>query len=109
MIDTSKLSDTELNRAMAWLFPESYKGLKWDCSISSYMGFIKIGGGAGLGVVDFLSNYDLTMPLAVRRGINIGYIHYLTVAKSGTLIESINENPLRAICEVLVQIAMNGK
>ena len=101
-MNIENLSDTELNRAMIdTLFIKGDKDIE-----RSYQA----------GKLNFLKDWNLTMPLAVKN--NISLINDGREAWAGTDIcagdgpcvymdnDSLNTNPLRAICEVLVQIAL---
>ncbi len=101
----SKLTDTELNRAMFWLYPPKYESVD-DTGGGIYC--IGIKGGYG-----YLADYNLTMPLMVEKGIllapmNISIYPKFWTAQDNKAIRtySHNQNPLRVICEVLLMIAM---
>jgi len=105
MIDISKLSDTELNMAIIWCYPENHTISKSPQSIWYWYGMTRL---------DYLSDYNLTMPLAVEHELMIDLEpnsesgEYTAFNVIGD-ITGFDKNPLRAICEVLVQIAMEGK
>lgn len=96
----SALSDVELNRAMIWLYPPEHR--KYDpfeddgsnCWSGNYEDLIDY---------DYLGDYNQAMPLAVECGLAIEFNPQGTFAGLG-YSESTNDNPLRAICEVLVLI-----
>lgn len=110
-MNVSELSDVEVNRAMIWCY-----GPMWICSHEKYRD-------QGQVVVEsaltYLTDYNLTMPLAVEHGVSL--INERGAAWAGTDIfagdglaiymenDSINKNPLRAISEVLIKIAMEKK
>ena len=102
VIDTSKLSDTELNRAMIWLYPR--EDFLWEDSI----GTVLIDYMSTVLVLDYLGDWSLLMPLAVEHNLSIDFFCGDTYAhQSGFGIHLLDrENPLRAICCALVQIAM---
>jgi hypothetical protein len=92
----SNLSDTELNRAMIWCYPDSkyYNGY-----YDEYMDY------------DYVTDYNLTMPLAIEHQVWLqpdcmgdGFIHAYDDNFSAK-----SKAPLRAICEVLVMIAMEAE
>lgn len=106
-MNVSKLTDVELNRAMIWLYPTD--GRVWNDGFFYYC--------SSRGVLTYLLNWNLTMPLAVENGLSIElpedefecvgtvtrYFH-----RSTDIAVDFNSkvNPLRAICEVLVMIGM---
>ena len=102
MIDVSKLSKVELNRAMIWCYPDCIYGRSKGTIYSRYSSFI------GFVDVGFLDVWNLTMPLAVENNLKI---HFHT--KEASAIDNYpyakNKNPLRPICEVLVMIALEKK
>jgi hypothetical protein len=92
----SKLSDTELNRAMVWCYPDSKN---YDGYYDEYMGY------------DYLTDYNLTMPLLFKLDASLfscdGTVEVIQTDSPNHW--SNRENPLRAICEVLVMIALEGE
>lgn len=107
MINVKELTDVELNRAMIWLYPQ--KGIT---AIFNYEQPTYYNAGSGV-VYGWLSDWGLTMPLAVENRL------WLQPAKScgGWFCydneehyhSRLNQNPLRAICEVLVKIKLEQK
>lgn len=91
----SQLSDVELNRAMIWCYPDKRN---YDGYYDEYMGY------------DYLTDYNLTMPLAFENKLSIFEELDLYAVEAAPLNQFIirlaNKNPLRAICEVLLMIAM---
>lgn len=113
MMNIQTLNDTELNRAIIWLYPPKYR--KYNpfkdsgeyCCSGSYEDTIDY---------DYLTDWNLTMPLAVENGLIIGPMNNSMwpdwwEARNNKAIGlfSFHEDPLRAICEVLVMIGMEGK
>ena len=102
----SKLSDTELNRAMIWRYPTSHKITYTDQS-----GLLKyyIERKWQLESINYLSDYNLTMPLAHDNGLMVDFLGCTTeVDHLDITFPIVNKNPLRAICEVLVMIAVES-
>ncbi len=111
-MNVSELSDVELNRAMIWLYPPEHR--RYDpieddgelCWSGSYEDAI---------YYEYLSDYNLTMPLAVEHSLCIemystrDYPTDTHVCSSMCGHASTNKNPLRAIAEVLIKIAMEKK
>lgn len=100
----SNLGDIELNRAMIWCYPP-------QCKIDDYGTFIEPL--YEVGILCYLSDYNLTMPLAVDNEIFLAPMNNPTfqgfwTARNNKAIgySCHNQNPLRAICEVLVMIAL---
>ena len=96
----SALSDTELNRAMIWLYPPT-DGVIYNGAIDMYM--------ARYRSMDYLTSYDLTMPLAVENKLTIDLepeseYDEITVYDVIGSVSAQTKDPLRAICEVLVLI-----
>jgi len=92
----SALSDNELNRAIIWLYPDksNYNGY-----YDEYMGY------------DYLEDYNLTMPLAFSNDLSISICNS-TERKAIVVCDSHSahdNNPLRAIGECLVLIALADK
>ena len=93
-MNVSKLTDVELNRAMVELeFGNEDKDIE-----RLYRA----------GKLDHLTDWNLTMPLAVENELKIDF-HTKEVSVIGHYPYSKNKNPLRAICEVLVLIALEKK
>jgi hypothetical protein len=100
----SQLSDAELNRAMVWLNPP--KNRVWYCDCSHSCNEIWSGGNQ----LDYMDDYNLTMPLAVKYRLCIQPAKaspeaWFSYDKHGAS-SFMRANPLRAICEVLLMIAM---
>ena len=99
----NQLTDVELNRAMIWLYPEEYSVSRCPESIWYWRGMLRL---------DYLEDWNLTMPLAVETGLDISFPrnndHIVEVKTLNNLkwYISNNKNPLRAICEVLVMIKL---
>jgi len=101
----SALSDTELNRAMIWLYPR--EDFLWEDSI----GTVLIDYMSTVLVLDYLGDWSLLMPLAVEHNLQIDLYQN---SKTGEVtafsvmghFAGIDKNPLRAICECLVLIAL---
>ncbi len=103
-INVSELSDVELNRAMIWLYP--IKGMELHkngpCFGCDYFLHRQ---GIGYSWLDYLTDYNLTMPLAVENGLSVDL-------KCGTIAADkfthfSNADPLRSICEALVMIRLD--
>lgn len=100
------LSDTELNRAMIWLYPPEYRKyhpFKDDgeyCWSSSYEDTVDH---------DYLGDYSQTIPLAVENELSVCFGFGTTYADMDGIDATNDKNPLRAICEVLVMIGMEVK
>jgi len=98
-----EMTDIELNRAMIWCY---------------HKGTIRYAAGMDFCVevtqdfrsLDYIDDYNQTMPLAFNNGVNI----HVTFSDSNKFrayeqnarFSATRETPLRAICEVLVAIAM---
>tara|TARA_R110002074_G_scaffold121968_1_gene256468 strand:- start:2124 stop:2441 length:318 start_codon:yes stop_codon:yes gene_type:complete len=96
----SALNDTELNRAMIWCYPVS-----GYCFM--YAGHVYNGVSIELDrKLDYLSDYNLTMPLAVENNLGIEFMAVTRCEDYSSYKVSVNKNPLRAICEVLVMIKL---
>lgn len=115
----SQLSDVELNRGMAWLFAEHVAVTILGGGTYKYTSGISDRNGTNLSIfayddhesIDFLTDYNLTMPLAHKLNFIIDLAG--EYPDDGSICWSQfkeytadNENPLRAICEVLLMIAM---
>ena len=107
----SALSDNELNRAMIWFYPPK-DSVIYNGTVDIYL--------ARYRSLDHLSSFDLTMPLAFKYGItaikdNHGSFWVGTDIQAGDGFaiymdnDTENDNPLRAICECLVLIALADK
>ena len=103
----SALSGLELNRAMIWLYPVF--GEVADYADGLYLWKT----GASRIKVDYLEDYNLTMPLAFSAGVNVHRIfnssNRFRAYESNARFRAVNENPLRAICECLVLIALGKR
>ena len=95
----SALSDIELNRAVIWLYgypdygdPESLKDVIW------WHG-------------SYLEDYNATMPLAFSNDLSISVCN--SAGRKAIIVcdshSTHDNNPLRAICECLVLIALADK
>ena len=96
----SALSDTELNRAMIWLYAKN-RFIDREYKVADVIGNLR-----WYRAADYLADWNLTMPLAVENCIWLqpdcigdGKLHAYDDTHSTS-----NKNPLRAICEVLVLI-----
>lgn len=100
-MNVSELSDVELNRAMIWCY-----GPMWMCSHEKYRD-------QGQVVVEsaltYLTDYNLTMPLAFEHELEIEFMPMTRASEGYDGTSYSNKNPLRAICEVLIMIAMEKK
>lgn len=94
-MNTNTLTDTELNRAMIWLYPEKEN---YDGYYDEYMGW------------NYVEDWNLTMPLVIQHEIFIGPVNQgeLWFAHDNICnrFRAYDDSPLRAICQVLVQIRM---
>ena len=110
MVEISALTDAQLNRAMIWCYPPKGKML----SLPEHYLFL-------VGPVNYLADWNLTMPLAVendcaflpRKGDSRGLLAQVCINKPSGNYEYFEgeslRNPLRAICEVLVMIKLRDK
>tara|TARA_R110000851_G_scaffold144052_1_gene283090 strand:+ start:55 stop:396 length:342 start_codon:yes stop_codon:yes gene_type:complete len=113
-MNISTLTDTQLNRAMIWCYPASIYGC-YTRDRESTVYWSKVSG--VYQAVDYLLNWNLTMPLAVKGSLSIDLEqcfngHYDSIGYQAwgiNGVDAINKNPLRAICEVLVMIKMESK
>tara|TARA_R110000824_G_scaffold335766_1_gene522298 strand:+ start:207 stop:533 length:327 start_codon:yes stop_codon:yes gene_type:complete len=108
-MNVSELTDVELNRAMIWLYP--LWGSIWMVDQTGDQMIERKGWSTR---VDYLTDWNLTMPLAVEHKIMLDFepdteYDEVTVYNVICSIYSQNKNPLRAICEVLVMIKVEGK
>ena len=115
-MNVSELTDTELNRAMIWCYPPEHRS---HAPFEDNGEFCWSGDYEDTIYYDYLDDYNLTMPLAVENGV----YHGSTVCASGLSNAPIfyafsgvdsNESDycatlLRAYCETLVMIAMEGR
>ena len=99
-MNVSELTDTELNRAMIWLYPPS-DSVTYSGDIDMYLSRYRS--------MDYLSSYDLTMPLAVENELDMDFDTGLWQIYAPSASYSKNKNLIRAICETLVMIAMESK
>lgn len=126
MINVKELTDIELNRAMIWLYFDHVDSFVEDLAgfnLSNYCDDTEALDDNGILYniecqewcysVDFIDGYlswDLTMPLAVENRLWLqpaqsckGWFCYDSDDK---YCSHLNKNPLRAICEALVQIKL---
>lgn len=105
----SQLSDVELNRGMYDHYWVVNSGEPFDEFFNTIVGSEDL---------NYLTDYNLTMPLAFSSGIGIkppNYMNPIFTAYQDYIIPDVgcrsrsayNINPLRAICEVLLMIAIN--
>ncbi len=112
-MNVSELSDVELNRAMIWCYGDRHPSFDL-VNVEDFRGeiFMEIGDGHEYSP-DYLSDYNLTMLLAVEHKIAVLPCmtgRHLATRYAGTEnVEAANKNPLRAIAEVLIMIAMEKK
>ena len=102
-MNVSALTDVELNRAMIWLYPDCIYGRSKGAIYSrhsSFIGFVDVG---------FLDVWDLTMPLAVENKLDMDCDAELWRIYGPSASYSKHKSLLRAICESLVMIKMEGK
>ena len=115
-MDVSKLSKVELNRAMIWPYPHLNSFIWTDTGTEVWVGPKTLTNPHW----SYLLNWNLTMPLAVANGLDIeltdeGFGDCGTITKYRpkdadlTVDFDLAENTLRAICEVLFMIKMEGK
>ena len=110
----SALSDTELNRAMTKIAILShYSSCKVELDESQNCFWVETSGFSAWPIGDYLSDWNLTMPLAVMNKLLIQPMNssmwpsYWAVQNNKAIgVKRYNKNPLRAICEVLVLIAL---
>lgn len=98
----SALSDKELNRAMYDHYWVVKSGEPFDEFFNSIVGSDKI---------NYLKDYNLTMPLAKKHMLTVRYYHNCTDVDDFMFgFETTDkDNPLRAICECLVLIGLESK
>jgi len=121
----SQLSDVELNRGMAWLFAEHVAVTILGGGTYKYTSGISDRNGTNLSIfayddhesIDFLTDYNLTMPLVIKHKI-LHSIHYCAsgldnkpIYKACGQLKCRTESEycptlLRAYCECLVLTAM---
>jgi hypothetical protein len=112
----SNLSKTELNRAMVWLYPSALLPeytltgkpiINHDAGnfllAETYSGYECLETSAE---INYLTDYNLTMPLAFENELEIDFMKKTRVTECYDGAFSSHENPLRAVAEVLVMIAM---
>jgi len=105
-MNVQELTDTELNRAMVWLYPPKEPVYRCECSQGYHI--LEIYGCP----FDYLADWDRTMPLAFENNLNVdfynGSTHYTRYEGEEVGLPEASSigmpNPLRAICEVLVMI-----
>lgn len=115
MIDINKLTDVELNRAMIWLYPEYVMyGIaegKHDYKLKDNGDYIYFEPtyhnyyGESI-YVEFLENWNLTMPLAYESRLIIDFEDDMC-HDSCAGFYVFRKKPLRMICEVLVSIKLH--
>ena len=102
----SELSDTELNRAMIWLYPPNW--LRFNPHKDAYITRARL---AHRWDLNYLADYNLTMPLAVENDLFTESLHSMNLkGLAGTMAGDTTAHCttlLRAICEVLVLIALD--
>ena len=101
----SVLSDTELNRAMIWFFPHLNSFIWVDTGTEVWVGPKKLTNPHW----SYLLNWNLTMPLAVENELEISFMPVTRCEECYDGKVATNQNPLRAICECLVLIALESK
>ena len=118
-MNVSKLTDVELNRAMIWLNPRLNSFIWTDTGAEVWVGPKTLTNPHW----SYLLNWNLTMPLAVDNELNpqfsknglssVAFYHTKIQTNGGNNMRwgmsHSNKNPLRAICEVLVMIALEKK
>ena len=105
-MNVSALTDVELNRAMIWLYPASIYGCYTrDRERTVY--WSKVSG--VYQAVDYLLNWNLTMPLVVENKLDMDCDAELWRIYGPSASYSKHKSLLRAICESLVMIKMEGK
>jgi len=96
----SQLSDVELNRGMYDHYWVVNSGEPFDEFFNSIVGADKL---------NYLTDYNLTIPLAIKQELEVDFNKNSTIVFdfiSNIRLELGSQNPLRAICEVLLMIAM---
>lgn len=97
----AQLSDVELNLAMIWLYwnKKIQKNYTYMCSLYKF-GLLKT-------KIEYLTDYNLTIPMAIKYELEVDFSTIITEVSHPSIGGSVrNSNPLRAICEVLLMIAM---
>jgi len=106
----SALSDNELNRAMIWLFcnefKEGYPELEF---IEDSGSVVSMDLGEYTWEPNYIEDYNLTMPLALDAALDIELMTITRVSEGYDGKVARNKNPLRAICECLVLIALGER
>lgn len=114
----SQLSDVELNRGMAWLYGESISDNFPELEFVEDNGkVLEMDLVYGYWEINYLTNYNLTMPLAIEHEVqlltgqgqscwHIAKKQYYDYDGPISSISVGTNLPLRAICEVLLMIAM---
>jgi len=97
-INVSGLTDTELNRAMIWLY-QSGDYISQDPDGMIYGVF------SGK-IYNYLTDYNLTMPLAFENELVVGFFSDCGYVNSEAIDTVQRKNPLRAISEALVMIKL---
>jgi hypothetical protein len=109
-MNVSKLSKVELNRAMIWCYGDLHPTIDL-VGVEDFGNKILIDMGEGYDYSpDYLTDYNLTMPLAKKHMITIR--HYENTTETQDFMWGFNSShkaPLRSICEVLVMIALEKR
>ena len=109
-MNIENLSDTELNLAMIWCYPSSRHIRYTQYQDGTLKGYYHADLKAAF--YNHLTDFNLTMPLAVKHKIELSPFTYeegvwrAYQIKRSTNNMALSKNPLRAICCVLVQIAL---
>jgi len=92
---------------MIWLYPPSQPIRYTQYSDGTLKGYYHVDLQAAF--YDYLSDWNLTMPLAVEHELYSNFFKDGGIARTiGHIFWAKNKNPLRAICEVLVMIKLEG-
>ena len=103
-MDVSKLTDVELNRAMIWCYP--LWGSIW---MVDQTGAQMIERRGWINSVDYLTDWNLTMPLAVDNHLDMDFDGEMWRIYGPSSSYSKHKILIRAICEALVMIALEKK
>lgn len=117
------LSNEELNRAMIWLYPPSKSQFRnsfyWSLDVTDISDdgeMVSSGSYEDTVYLDYLEDYNLTMPLVIENQILIGPMNdpvwpnfWKARNNKAVGIVRFNKNPLRAACECLVLVALESK
>lgn len=112
----SELTDTQLNRAMIWCYPDQpaltfrgaatykYGGIKDPVGV--HIAIPDVGRFDELVYVNFLEDWNLLMPLVVENRIEytIDYMGCITIYSDDGALVSLSESLQRAYCEALVYL-----